>query len=261
MPRQCLVIRVFTRDGGGGNHLGIVTDLDGLDTAAMQQIATNLGFSETIFIDMATPVPVTRIFTPGMELPFAGHPLVGAAWFMGHLGADVDRLVCGIGEVAIRNEGHLSWVDIPMKVDNAHPDSTEFATAVAVPGPLSTWRVETPLDYRMVELATAEAVANVNPNTDVFGAVHGLTVYARAGDAVRMRFFIPVAGINEDPATGSAAVALATMYAARGEPAGELAINQGEEIGHPSRINLRWTDSTASIGGTIIEDGHRTLEI
>ena len=109
-----------------------------------------------------------------------------------------------------------------------------------------------PLDYRMVELASAEHVAAVQPETGAFEAAHGLTVYARSGAAVRMRFFIPEAGIDEDPATGSAAVALATMYAARGESEGRLTIDQGEEIGHPSRIRLQWAGSTASIGGTVV---------
>ena len=62
------------------------------------------------------------------------------------------------------------------------------------------------------------------------------------------------ARIDEDPATGSAAVALATMWVASGEPSGAVVIHQGEEMGHPSRINLRWSGATASIGGTVIED-------
>ena len=82
MPRPCLVIRVFTRDGKGGNHLGVVTELEGLDTAKMQLIANDLGFSETVFIDQhAGDVPRVRIFTPELELPFAGHPLLqGGEW-------------------------------------------------------------------------------------------------------------------------------------------------------------------------------------
>ena len=88
-----------------------------------------------------------------------------------------------------------------------------------------------------------------------------MTVYARTDDRIRMRFFTPEAGVPEDPATGSAAVALATMYAARGEAAGDVRIDQGEEIGHPSRINLRWQQTTASIGGSIVTDGTRSLEL
>jgi trans-2,3-dihydro-3-hydroxyanthranilate isomerase len=254
---------VFTRNGVGGNHLGVVEELTGLDTERMQAIAAELGFSETIFIDYGHgDTPLIRIFTPGMELLFAGHPLVGAAWVMlGKEGGSVERLQCGIGEVRIRRDADIVWVDVPMKPENAHVDSSSFASRVGLQSPLSAWRVDMPLDYRMVELATADDVARVQPDTTGLEEAHGLTVYARDGDRVRMRFFVPVAGIDEDPATGSAAVALATMYAARGEDTGSLTIDQGEEIGHPSRINLRWVETTASIGGTVVWDEIRELAI
>ena len=80
MSRQCQILRVFTRDGVGGNHLGVVTDLNGLTTEMLQAIAVDLGFSETIFCDLSGEVPVARIFTPGAELPFTGHPLVELGW-------------------------------------------------------------------------------------------------------------------------------------------------------------------------------------
>lgn len=260
MSRSCLVIRVFTRGDGGGNHLGIVEDIRDLTTERMQAIAVHLGFSETIFVEPGE-IPLIRIFTPQMELPFAGHPLVGAAWLMLQRGSGIDRLRCGIGEVQIRQAGDVTWVDVPMSPSNATPDTPDFAARVGFSNPVSTWRVTTPLDYRMVELATAAEVSAAQPDTSVFAEVHGLTVFARDGQRVRMRFFIPVAGINEDPATGSAAVALATALAARGEAAGTLTIDQGEEIGHPSRINLSWSGNTASIGGTVSEDESRELSL
>ena len=79
MSRPCHVLRVFTRGDEGGNHLGVVVDAIALSTDRMQAIATDLGFSETVFIDWTdtTDHPKVRIFTPADELPFAGHPLVG----------------------------------------------------------------------------------------------------------------------------------------------------------------------------------------
>ena len=257
MSRSCSVLRVFTRAGAGGNHLGVVTDIGGLTDSGMQEIASELGFSETVFIDTTEgDVPITRIFTPQMEMPFAGHPLVGAASVMSHIS---DRLVCGIGEVKIRRDGEVVWVDAPMYPENAAVDATGFAATVGLPASVSEWRVDMPLDYRIVELATADDVSRIAPDTGAFGEVHGLTVYARRGDEVRMRFFIPEAGIEEDPATGSAAVALATRLAADGESEGRLTIDQGEEIGHPSRIHLQWSGTTASIGGTV--DTDESLEL
>lgn len=261
MQRLVTVLRVFTRDDIGGNHLGVVTDLDGLDTDQMQAIATDLGFSETIFIDADNQgPPATRIFTAGMEMPFAGHPLVGAAWsVLQSADATIDQLRCGIGDVGIRLDGNVAWVDAPMFPDNARLDTTNFASRVGVADPVTTWRVAMPLDYRIVQLADEDLVAAAAPDTTAFGSAHGLTIFSRDGENVRMRFFIPGAGIDEDPATGSAAVALATMWSAAGEVAGRVTIHQGEEIGHPSRIILRWSGAVASIGGTVIEDEIREL--
>lgn len=251
MSRPCTVLRVFTRSGEGGNHLGVVTDLDGLDTVKMQQIAADLGFSETVFIEDGK-VPSVRIFTPAMEMPFAGHPLVGAAHvLLESSGGRVNRINCGIGEVRVRSVGDVVWIDAPMLIENAFRDGAIFARRVGLSNPVTTWRVQMPLDYRVVELATPEEVAAVAPDREAFGAAHGLAVYARNGERIRMRFFIPAAGIAEDPATGSAAVAMATRFAAAGEPNGVATIDQGEEIGHPSRIELRWEGRTASIGGTV----------
>jgi trans-2,3-dihydro-3-hydroxyanthranilate isomerase len=224
----------------------------------MQHIAADLGYSETIFIE-SSAVPRIRIFTPALELQFAGHPLVGAAAVMLRKNPTLHRLRCGIGDVSIRTDGDDYWVDVAMDPSNATPDESGFAARVGLPEPLSTWRVAMPLDYRMVELGSAADVSRVVPDLDSFGEAFGLATYARERDRVRMRFFTPQAGVPEDPATGSAAVALATMYATRGEPAGGVQIDQGEEIGHPSRINLRWDHAMASIGGSVVVEGSKDL--
>jgi len=250
MSRPCSVLRVFTREGEGGNHLGVISDLEGLDTAGMQQIARDLGYSETVFIEYGDDVSV-RIFTPEMELPFAGHPLVGAAAYLFEAGYPATKMRCGIGEVRIRRDGDVYWVVAPMSPERAYRDGAAFARDVGMVDPVSTWRVDMPLDYRLVELASADDVTQVAPDPAALAAAFGLAVYARDGRHIRMRFFGPGAGIAEDPATGSAAVALATRFAAAGERNGRATIDQGEEIGHPSRIELRWEGNTASIGGTV----------
>ena len=259
MTRPCSVLRVFTRGDSGGNHLGVVDQLDGLDDATMQRIAAHLGFSETVFLAYDGEVPQVRIFTPEMEMPFAGHPLVGAAHHILESGRQARSIRCGIGDVRIRRDRQTVWVDAPMRPENAYRDGVAFAHSVGLVDPVSTWRVDMPLDYRLVELASADDVAAAGPDTTAFGGAHGLTLYARSGPQIRMRFFIPAAGIAEDPATGSAAVALAPRFAAAGEPNGSAAIDQGEEIGHPSHILLRWEGTTASIGGTVVVDEPREL--
>jgi len=78
--------------------------------------------------------------------------------------------------------------------------------------------------------------------------------FARDATRAHMRFFAPAGGVPEDPATGSAAVALARVMVAGGETTGRLSIDQGAEIGAPSRIELEWTPDSASIGGTVVHD-------
>jgi trans-2,3-dihydro-3-hydroxyanthranilate isomerase len=264
VARACTIVRVFTRGAEGGNHLGVVTDPAGLDTAAMQQLAAELGFSETTFIeDQSDDVPFVRIFTPVDELPFAGHPLVGSAWVLQACeSAVLERLRCGIGEVAVRRDGETVWIDAPMggRIE-ASDDVAGFLErgGIAIP-PVSTARVMLPKEYVIGELASFDDVAGLAPDMDVMAEAFGVLVYAREGAHVLARFFAPGTGVAEDPATGSAAVALATVLADRGEAAGALSIDQGESIGHPSRIELRWAGATVSFGGTVVLDGERELD-
>ncbi|MGX6448931.1 PhzF family phenazine biosynthesis protein, partial [Patulibacter sp. S7RM1-6] len=89
---QLDVLRVFCADDGGwGNPLGVVLDAGAVAPAERQRIAAVLGFSETVFVDDA-PTGAVRIFTPGTELPLAGHPLVGTSWLLAREGAAVPAL-------------------------------------------------------------------------------------------------------------------------------------------------------------------------
>jgi trans-2,3-dihydro-3-hydroxyanthranilate isomerase len=261
-------VRVFTRDDVGGNHLGVVDDITGLDGDAMQRIANELGFSETIFIDDSSAVaPTVRIFTPAAELPFAGHPLVGAAWVLTVQGSSpAGSLRCGIGEVHIRVDGDLVWIDVRMSSEVAPKDDARweggvagFFAAAGIANVVSSARVLLPYEYFIGELESPAAVAALAPDMDALAAVFGTLVYARVGDRVKARFFAPHTGVPEDPATGSAAVALATVLRSRGEHTGRLTIDQGEEIGHPSTIQLTWAADTAAIGGTVRLDEIRSL--
>jgi len=263
MSRMCTIVRVFTRGEVGGNHLGVITDITGLDTAAMQAVATDLGFSESTFITPTSDgIPLVRIFTPADELPFAGHPLVGSAWVLTVMGTvEGDRLRCGIGDVAIRRDGNLIWVDVPMiGTVVASDDVAAFLSRGRIPGVIASDRVMLPKEYVIGELATFDEVAALEPDMEVMAEVFGVLVYARDGDHVLARFFAPGTAVDEDPATGSAAVALATARSARGETTGTLSIDQGESIGHPSRIELTWSGSLASIGGTVLLDEERLLD-
>jgi trans-2,3-dihydro-3-hydroxyanthranilate isomerase len=263
MPRVCQVLRVFTRDGEGGNHLGVINDVIGLDDVGMQAIATDLGFSETVFIEWDEgEIPYVRIFTPAAELPFAGHPLVGTAWTMLTLGpGGIDKLGCGIGPVDVGLEHGAAWVRAPLDPANSSPiEVADFVVRAGLPLPERSWLVNIPSDYLVLEYSDEDIVANVAPEADALKEYHGTMVYARSGDRVRARFFAPEFGVYEDPATGSAAVAWATAMVASGETEGSVTVYQGEEIGFPSQIELSWTPTSARIGGGCVRDELRFLD-
>lgn len=257
MPRHCYVLRVFTRDGQGGNPLGVVTDTLGLDATRMQDLATDLGFSETIFLNwFEGPRPTARIFTPQTELAFAGHPLVGAAWVLLNLGPlDPGAIDCAVGSIPIRQVGDLTWVDAPA----GQPVRSLPVPAGGGGGAIELVEVEMPLAYLLVEVESAEAVKEASPG--LFPSWGEVYVWALDAERVRARFFGRGVGVTEDPATGSAAVALAARMRHRGFGEGSLLIHQGDETGYPSRIHLTWDAARSSLGGRVARDEVRFLRI
>lgn len=264
--RHCYVLRVFTREEKGGNHLGVVTDVTGLTERGMQDIAIANGFSETVFIDWRDGgVPLVRIFTPGRELPFAGHPLVGAAWVLGMIGPGAcDRMRCGVGEIPFRVVGDVVWVDTPMVESvRSAPEAEAIAMAARLPSPLAAWWADMPLPYLVMDLGFPETVAGAAPDLEAL-VEHGAEMcylIAQTREGYKSRFFAPRDRIAEDPATGSAASALAAIRRHIGEASGTATITQGDEIGAPSTIQLAWDEHFASIGGTVRRDEIRELEI
>lgn len=262
--RQCYVLRVFTQGDEGGNHLGGIVDLTALDTTMMQSIAADLAFSETVFIDTSGDVPHCRIFTPTSELPFAGHPLVGAAWLLHQLLPESpSQITCEIGAIDVESGATNATIGAPGRqpvtaVAEADLNALDLAAVV------STFSVSMPLPYTVVEMATAEAVAAYRPVESVLAThPHGemLTLWAESDEGVRLRFFAPGHGVFEDPATGSAAVALAAVRRRSGAPTGSLLISQGVEVGMPSEIILNWDADRTRVGGEVRHDETRELEI
>ncbi len=256
------VLRVFTRGDEGGNHLGVVVDAGDLEVLAMQGVATRLGFSETIFLLRDEEPALVRIFTPVAEVPFAGHPLVGAAWMVGELGlASTGCVRCGIGEIEYRAGGDAAWVKVPL-VAPVEDASVEDAVVVGLPA-VRAWWVDLPLRYLVAEVGEAEAVASAEVDMKRLAAApwSGTYMFARSDDRVKARFFAPSLGVPEDPATGSAAVALAAVMLAEGWREGRFVIEQGDEIGALCRIELAWDPDAATLGGTVRDDGIRRMEL
>lgn len=255
--RDVEVLRVFTRGDDGGNHLGVVTDMAGLTSGDMQAIAAELGYSETVFIDIADRS--VRIFTPADELPFAGHPLVGAASTLAsRFGAPHGELTTGVGTVSYVTSGSRASVECTIEVTEMEPDDVDdVAIAAGMPRPVGTARLGLPKEYLVAEYADMATVGGLIPNLEALTGRFGFLAYARVGDEVKARFFAPGTAVPEDPATGSAAIALAHALRLRGESEGHLTISQGDEIGHPSTIHLDWRGTRTAIAGTVRTEGKR----
>ena len=186
------VLRVLTEAGGtGGNHLGVFLDGAAIAPGDRQRVAADLGFSETVFVDDAARGEV-RIFTPGTELPLAGHPLVGTAWLLGRERTPVAVLRPPAGEVPTWSADGLTWI-------RARPE----------------WAPEFEL-RRLDDGAAVEALA-----VPAVGLVDAWAWEDEPVGTVRSRVFAPDLGVPEDEATGAAALRLG---AALGRP---ITIRQG----------------------------------
>jgi predicted PhzF superfamily epimerase YddE/YHI9 len=212
------LLRVFCdEDGSGGNSLGVFLDGRSVASDVRQRVAAELGLSETVFVDDAARGSI-RIFTPAVELDFAGHPSVGAAWLLAQHRAPVETLRPPAGDAAVRYEGGAAFVA-------GRPEW----------GP--PWEFE-----QLGSEAEVDALNGPPSGHDLIGAWTWLDEEA---GTVRARVFGPRIGIAEDEATGSAAVRLCTLI---GRP---LDIRQGRA----SRIRARpLRDGWVEIGGRSVLD-------
>ena len=218
------VLRVFTNDEGEwGNRLGVFLDGAQVPEGDRQAIAADLGFSETVFVEDPAN-GVLRIFTPALELPFAGHPLVGTGWLLDQQGGAGAVLRPPAGEVEMRVEGDSAWI---------------------------VGRAEWSPPFEYLQLGSPAEVHALR------GSQEGGFVYAWAwidedAGTVRARSFCPGAGIAEDEATGSAALALCAQL---GCP---ITVHQG----HGSVLNARPVeDRWVEVGGRVALDEVREHSI
>lgn len=225
VPIEVAVVRVFTTaDGELGNELGIVWD--STETAGREQsIAAQLGFSETVFIGgVAGGVATIRIFTPGSELPFAGHPSVGTAWWLGQQGSPVHTLAEVAGNVAVSYDDRLTWI---------------------------TGRGEWAPHFDWVELGSVDEVDTLRADDFTDGETYLYAWIDEAAGSIRSRMFAPELGVNEDQATGAAAVALSARLGR------DLDITQG--LG--CRLFTRQVgDGFVRVGGYTVFDRSITLQ-
>ena len=212
------VLRVFVNeDGEWGNPLGVFLDGGQVPEPDRQRIAAELGFSETVYVDDPGAGRI-RIFTPGLELPFAGHPTVGSAWLLAKTGRPVAVLQTPAGEVGVRIDGEVAHIA-------ARPE----------------WSPE--LEY--VELDTPAAVRELSGPPGGSEAAYAWAWIDEAAATIRARCFIEVAGSAAAAATGSAAIVLGdrlgmavTIHQGRGSVLAVRPLGNGRvEVGGGVRLD------------------------
>jgi trans-2,3-dihydro-3-hydroxyanthranilate isomerase len=269
------VVDVFTDRPYAGNPLAVVHGAQDLSTAQLQAVAREFNLSETTF-----PLPPTgdgadyrvRIFTPSVELPFAGHPSVGTAWVLardGLIGHGERVQECGAGLLPVRVDGAGARISGGTPVVGDDLDAGLLASSVGldpddVDGAAAPGVADAGVPYAFL-LVAPDAVARAVPDREVVAALTtgltGLVVCSvDAGAAtVHARMFAPGSGVDEDPATGSAAVALGVFLADRGltPPEGEHAfsVSQGAEIGRPSLLRATVTCAAGTAVATSVAGG------
>ena len=275
------IINVFTVDGDrfSGNPLCVVEDARGLTDAQMQAIARQMNLSETTFVlpaERAGADARVRIFTPGFEMPFAGHPTLGTASVVA-AGRDRVALEMLAGLVPVSRDG-ATWTlraARPPETRKVDPSPAELASMLGLPAeaiagePL--W-VSTGAEQLVIPLASAAHVRAARPVPSLLErwgytpARSEAMAYVWAADGAEwpVRFFFTANGAClEDPATGSACANLGGWWIATGRALPMSAtLRQGEAVARPSRLGLRVDeDRGIYVSGAVMELGRGTLDI
>ena len=304
MKRRYVVLDVFTSRPLEGNPLAVVLDAEDLDGAAMQRIAREFNLSETVFVRPAvrpTHSAEIRIFTPGRELPFAGHPTVGTAALLaeerfGAVETAIDAVVVleekvGVVRAAVRlDPRRATWAEfdaprLPTPVAGDLPSKGAIADALGIDAADIGFENHVPslfeagVPFAFVPLAGLDAMRRAR--LDVAGwrracdGVEALPVYLYCRETqnhdstFHARMFDVGFGIGEDPATGSAAAAFAGVivrFDQATEGSHHHRIEQGFEMGRPSLIDLtldisRRELAAVRIGGSVVRVAEGVLDV
>lgn len=289
------ILDVFTRHKLEGNPLAIVLEADEVDSLTMQRIASEFNLSETVFLMRprhARHLTSMRIFTKTRELPFAGHPTVGAAVLLGlrHRSTAVRieeeiGVITAVTEKYSETSGNARFTLPQLPVDaGPAPDAEALSSVLGLTpdeigfGDHRPSRFSAGVPFTLIPVANAAALRTIKVERrgwqDVFGEKDSSAyVYTQTPEEkdcdLAARMFSPMMGIDEDPATGSAAAALAgaiTAFSKLGEGQHAFTLRQGVEMNRPSRIRLQFKIeegrlSHAAIGGDAVIIGEGKLDL
>jgi trans-2,3-dihydro-3-hydroxyanthranilate isomerase len=245
-----VVCDVFTDRPLAGNQLAVFTDARRIPEDKLQSLAREMAFSETVFVypGEGDAHVRLRIFTPAVEIPFAGHPVLGSAFVLGGpLQVETIRLATGVGVIPVRLEREgarivFGRMEQPVPTWRPYPQAEEMIAALGVEGselPVDVY--DNGLRMAYVVLESEDAVAAVEPDFQRLARlpdVVGTNCCAGFGTRWKTRMFAPADGVAEDPATGSAAGPLAVHLLRHRlvDSGNQVEISQGTEIGRPSTL-------------------------
>jgi trans-2,3-dihydro-3-hydroxyanthranilate isomerase len=267
------VVDVFAPRAFAGNPLAVVFDADGLSTEQCQAMANEFHLSETSFLSAPTEPGASyrvRIFTPYAELPFAGHPSVGAASALvraGRLPAGTLRQECGAGvlDVVVDDDGATLSGGRPTLEDG--PDPAALAEALGLAGadavglPAHVAGCGLPFAFLAVRPEVVDDAAPDPALLGEHGVGEGVSVLSWDGATATARVFAADLAWGEDPATGSAALGAGVWLVATGllapDGTSSYAVHQGEAMGRPSVLSCTVTASggravAATVRGAVV---------
>jgi trans-2,3-dihydro-3-hydroxyanthranilate isomerase len=277
MDKKFFQVDVFAEKAYEGNPLAVFPDAEGLTFGQMQAIAREMNLSETAFVTGVNGNSyAVRIFTPEEELPFAGHPTIGTAWLLHHLGAIkgtemLQQSTGGVTPLFLRDDvwwfERTGWAD-PNLADEKPESTAALADALGLipeeigidaadfgrSGHLMPAFADAGLTQLMVPVADLDVLKRCRPSVSLLKDAGGLGAFcftAESKGVIRARGFWPGVGVEEDPATGSACAGLG-LYLADRLMTVELTIRQGVEMGRPSVIEMSAKNGSAAIGGACV---------
>lgn len=284
-------VDVFTTVPFKGNPVAVVLDAAGLSTAQMQQIASWTRLSETTFVLPATDKGAdyrVRIFTPGAELPFAGHPTIGTAHALletGLVEAENGTLVqqCAAGSIRLTVEGagqEAPWISFELPapaftaLDAGQAAQLESLLGADLEVNVVPYLVDVGPRWVIAQLTSARAVLACAPDLqrmkaqDVRDRHTGVVIFGphdpggRAG--IEVRAFAPAHGVDEDPVCGSGTGAVAAYLRHTGQLGtfgAELLATQGEMVGRAGVLRLSISDEAIRVGGNALTCVDGTLSV
>jgi trans-2,3-dihydro-3-hydroxyanthranilate isomerase len=260
MDFRYVVCDVFTDRPLTGNQLAVFTDARAIPEPLLPLLAKEMNFSETVFVfpPRAGGHARIRIFTPGRELPFAGHPVLGSAFVLGaplQLETIVLETGMGLVPIALQREGPrivFGRMTQPIpKIEAVAKPELILAALGGVKPVLPVERYDNGPGHVIVTLESPDQVARLSPDFAALARAtdDGISCLGGGGTRWKTRRFSPAHGVNEDPATGSAAGPLACHLLRHGRISSgdEIEIAQGAEIGRPSTLYARATGTREAI--------------